>query len=94
MPPELSEEDLLPLEAEPALGIGHDTVTPLLLDPEDRGQPRLRGRRQQARECPEREAERELLAATREDANQVEAFALLGNLYARRKMNARAAASS
>ncbi|MCM2257457.1 MAG: J domain-containing protein [Vicinamibacteria bacterium] len=40
----------------------------------------------------EREAERELLAATREDTHQVEAFALLGNLYARRQMNARAAA--
>lgn len=40
----------------------------------------------------EREAERELLAATREDTRHVEAFALLGNLYARRKMNARAAA--
>ncbi|MCL4820304.1 MAG: DnaJ domain-containing protein [Vicinamibacteria bacterium] len=39
----------------------------------------------------ERDAERELLAVTREDPDQVEAFALLGNLYARRKMNARAA---
>ncbi len=39
----------------------------------------------------EREAERELLAVTREAPDQVEAFALLGSLYARRKMNARAA---
>jgi tetratricopeptide (TPR) repeat protein len=40
----------------------------------------------------ERDAERELLAITRDAPENVEGFALLGNLYARRKMNARAAA--